>query len=81
MSLLYCDTREFEPLIKRIDKAIRKFLPSKDKGYAAKALSALDELASIHVCFELVRLEWRKRSECEEGKISLEEFETWLKEL
>lgn len=80
MSLLYYDTRELEPLIKRIDKAICEFLPFKDERYAAEALSALEELASIHVYFELVRLEWRKRSECEEGNISLEEFEAWLKE-
>lgn len=61
LSLLYFDTRELDPLIKRIDNSIRNFLPSKDERYVAEVLSALDELASIHVYFELVRLEWRWR--------------------
>lgn len=61
MSLLYLDTGKLEPLIKRIDKAIREFLPSKDERYVAEALTALDELARVHVYFELVRLEWRWR--------------------
>ena len=61
LSLLYFDTRELEPLVKRIDKAIREFLPSKDEQYVHEGLAALDELAQIHVYFELVRLEWRWR--------------------
>lgn len=61
LSLLYFDTRELEPLVKRIDKAIREFPPSKDDRYVYEALAALDELAEVHVYFELVRLEWRWR--------------------
>ena len=42
LSLLHFDTRELEPLIKGIGKAICEFLPSKDERYVAEVLSALD---------------------------------------
>lgn len=61
LSLLYLDTDKLDLLVKQIDKAIREFLPSKDERYVAEALTALDELARVHVYFELVRLEWRWR--------------------
>ena len=61
LSLLYLDVGSFEPLVKRIEKNIREFLPSNDNRYVEEVLAALDELASIHVYFELVRLEWRWR--------------------
>ena len=61
LTLLYFDTDKIEPLIKRIDKAVREFLPSKDERYVQEALEGLDELACVHVYFELVRLEWRWR--------------------
>ena len=61
LSLLYLDTGKLEPLIKRIDKTIREFLPTKDERYVHEALEGLDELARVHVYFELVRLEWRWR--------------------
>ena len=61
LSLLYFDTRELEPLVKRIDKAIREFPPSKDDRYVYEDLAALDELAEVHMYFELVRLEWHWR--------------------
>lgn len=61
LSLLYLDTDKLEPLIKRIDKTIREFLPNKDERYVHEALEGLDELARVHVYFELVRLEWRWR--------------------
>lgn len=58
LSLLYLDTDKLDLLVKRIDKSIREFLPTKDERYVREALAGLDELACIHVCFELVRLEW-----------------------
>ena len=61
LSLLYLDTGKIEPLVKQIDKAIREFLPSKDERYVSEVLTLLDELAQVHVYFELVRLEWRWR--------------------
>lgn len=61
LSLSYLDLRKVELLTKKIDKAIREFLPSNDDSYVGEVLAALDELASIHVYFELVRLEWRWR--------------------
>lgn len=61
LSLLYLDTDKLDLLVKQIDKAIREFLPSKDEQYVHEGLAALDELAEVHVYFELVRLEWRWR--------------------
>ena len=61
LSLLYLDLGTVELLTKKIDKAIREFLPSNDDRYVEEVLAALDELAGIHVYFELVRLEWRWR--------------------
>lgn len=61
LSLLYLDLGTVELLAKKIDKAIREFLPSNDDSYVGEVLAALDELAAIHVYFELVRLEWRCR--------------------
>lgn len=61
LTLLYLDTDPVDRLVKRADRAIREFLPTKDERYVTQALSALDELAKVHVYFELVRLEWRWR--------------------
>ena len=61
LALLYLGTNEIDLLVKRIDRAIRGFLPSKDERYVREALEGLDELARVHVYFELVRLEWRWR--------------------
>lgn len=61
LSLLYLDTDKLDLLVKRIDKAIREFLPTKDERYVHEALEGLDEMAHVHVYFELVRLEWRWR--------------------
>lgn len=58
---MYLDTHKLDPPVKRIDKAIREFLPSKDERYVSDTLALLDELAQIHMYFELVRLEWRWR--------------------
>lgn len=61
LSLLYLDTDKLDLLVKRIDKAIREFLPTKDERYVRETLEGLDELARVHVYFELTRLEWRWR--------------------
>ena len=61
LSLLYLDTGKLKPLIKRINKTIREFLPAKDERYVHEALEGLDELARVHVYFEMVHLEWRWR--------------------
>lgn len=61
LSLLYLDTDKLDLLVKRIDKAVREFLPTKDERYVREALEGLDELARVHVYFELTRLEWRWR--------------------
>jgi len=61
LTLLYLDTDQIDLLVKKADKAIHEFLPTKDERYVAEALSVIDELTKIHVYFELVRLEWRWR--------------------
>ena len=61
LTLLYLDTDKLDLLVKRIDKAVREFLPTKDERYVREALEGLEELARVHVYFELTRLEWRWR--------------------
>ena len=60
-SLLYLDTDKLDLLVKRINRAIREFLPSKNERYSHEAVAGLEELARVHVYFELTRLEWRWR--------------------
>ena len=43
--------RHLPKLLKRIDKAIREFLPTKDERYVREVLEGLDELARVHVYF------------------------------
>ena len=45
LSLLYLDLGTVELLTKKIDKAIREFLPSNDDRYVDEVLATLDELA------------------------------------
>lgn len=49
LSLVYLDTDKLDLLVKRIDKAIREFLPTEDERYVQKTLEGLDELARVLV--------------------------------
>ena len=57
MSLLYMDIWELEPITKRMDKALLAFYQSGAKDDLQVVAAGLDELASRHVYFELLRLD------------------------
>lgn len=61
MSLLYMDIWELEPITKRMDKALMSFYQSRDYNELQTVAAGLDELASRHICFELLRLDWLER--------------------
>ena len=61
MRLLYMDIWELEPITKRMDKALLAFYQSGAKDDLQVVVAGLDELASRHVYFELLRLDWLER--------------------
>ena len=61
LSLLYLDIRTYEPLFANIAASLRELRRTKDAHFANQAASQLSQLASIHVYFELLSLEWRQR--------------------
>lgn len=61
MSLLYMDIWELEPITKRMDKALMSFYQSRDYNELQTVAAGLNELASRHICFELLRLDWLER--------------------
>lgn len=61
MSLLYMDIWELEATTKKMDKALLAFYQSGAKDDLQVVAAGLDELASRHVYFELLRLDWLER--------------------
>ena len=61
MSLLYMNIWELEPITKRMDKALLAFYQSRDYNELQIVAAGLNELASRHICFELLRLDWLER--------------------
>ena len=61
MDLLYMDTQELEAITKKMDKALLAFYQSGAKDDLQVVAAGLDELASRHVYFELLRLDWTER--------------------
>lgn len=61
MELLYMDIWELEPITKRMDKALMSFYQSRDYNELQIVAAGLKELASRHICFELLRLDWLER--------------------
>ena len=61
MELLYMDTQELEAITKKMDKALLAFYQSGVKDDLQVVAAALNELASRHVYFELLRLDWLER--------------------
>ena len=61
MSLLYMDAQELEAITKKMDKALLAFYQSGVKDDLQVVAAGLDELASRHVYFELLRLDWLER--------------------
>ena len=61
MELLYMDIWELEPITKKMDKALLSFYQSKDYNELQIVAAGLNELASRHIYFELLRLDWSER--------------------
>ena len=61
MELLYMDTQELEAITKKMDKALLAFYQSGAKDDLQVVAAGLNELASRHVYFELLRLDWLER--------------------
>ena len=61
MSLLYMDIWELEPITRKMDKALLAFYQSGAKDDLQVVAAGLDEIASRHVYFELLRLDWTER--------------------
>ena len=61
MELLYMDTQELEAITKKMDKALLAFYQSGVKDDLQVVAAGLDELASRHIYFELLRLDWSER--------------------
>lgn len=61
MSLLYMDIWELEPITKKMDKALMSFYQSRDYNELQIVAAGLKKLASRHICFELLRLDWLER--------------------
>lgn len=61
MDLLYMDTQELEAITKKMDKALLAFYQSGAKDDLQVVAAGLNELASRHVYFELLRLDWTER--------------------
>ena len=61
MELLYMDTQELESITRKMDKALMSFYQSRDYNELQIVEAGLSELASRHICFELLRLDWLER--------------------
>ena len=61
MDLLYMDTQELEAITKKMDKALLAFYQSGVKDNLQVVAAGLNELASRHIYFELLRLDWSER--------------------
>lgn len=61
MELLYMDIWELEPITRKMDRALMSFYQSRDYNELQTVAAGLDELASQHICFELLRLDWLER--------------------
>ena len=61
MELLYMDAQELEAITKKMDKALLAFYQSGVKDDLQVVAAGLNELASRHIYFELLRLDWLER--------------------
>lgn len=61
LELLYLDIWKYEPLIKKMERVIRKIYQEDDYTYQAELSSLLDELAQTHIFFQQTRLDWHHR--------------------
>lgn len=62
-ALMYLDIWKYEPLFKQMDRALMELYCTRAQSDADQVIAALDELAPLHIYFELLRLDWRYRLE------------------
>ena len=61
MELLYMDAQELEAITKKMDKALLAFYQSGVKDDLQVVAAGLNGLASRHIYFDLLRLDWLER--------------------
>lgn len=61
LGLLYLDIWKYEPLIKDMERLIRKIYQNDDASYISQLRGMLEQLAEAHIFFEQTRLEWMRR--------------------
>ncbi len=61
MRLVYLDIGRLEPLFQKMDEALLSLFEYKDAQYADVILSCLEELASVHIYFRLLQLDWTQK--------------------
>ena len=63
LRLLDLNIWEYEPLMKDMEQALLRFYRTKEPQDAKTILTGLDQLAAVHIYFELLRLDWKFRLE------------------
>ena len=61
LQLLYLDIWAYEGQIKQFDKLLMELYRTREEKCARQLLPLLDELAELHIYFQLLRLDWRAR--------------------
>ena len=61
LRLLYLDIWAYDGQIKQFDKLLMELYRTREEKYARHLLPLLDELAELHIYFQLLRLDWRAR--------------------
>ena len=77
LRLLDLNIWEYEPLIKDMEQALLRFYRTKEQQDSEIILTGLDQLAAVHIYFELLRLDWKfwlERAEKAEGHAIRNQF-------
>ena len=61
LRLLYLDIWAYDGQIKQFDKLLMELYRTREEKCARQLLPLLDELAELHIYFQLLRLDWRAR--------------------
>lgn len=68
LRLLYLDIWAYDGQIKQFDKLLMELYRTREEKYARHLLPLLDELAELHIYFQLLRLDWRARLKEAQGR-------------
>lgn len=63
LKLLRLNIRQYEPMIKDMEKALLRFYQTQNPQDADTVLAGLDDLAEAHIYFQQLRLDWQCRFE------------------